>query len=336
MMFKKAIKDTVYKLLGITAYKWSQLPPGLYCFNYHRIGDRHKTQFDPNVFSCTAESFHNQLRFLKQHFKLIDLSELQQLVNNPAAQPKKYALITFDDGYMDNHDVALPILKAEGVSAVFFISVNFVGNNIVPWWDQIAWWLRHSKCLKVVIDNKTIPVDLTTTLATEKTIRKVLNALKADSRELNIKLLELYQQLQPSEDVPNDCKLFMGLPELKKLILNGMSVGSHTCDHHILSHLTAEEQLAELTRSKQQLEHNLGCEVNSLAYPVGDSQSYTAETQRLAEIAGYKVAFNFTNSFNLLPITNPLSISRIGIDSDISVYQLKKKVAFSKGKVTDN
>lgn len=330
-MFSKArLKEAVLRFSGITAYQWARLPDGVYCFNYHRIGDPLQTQFDPNVFSCTAESFKRQLRFFKQHFQLINLHKLQQLIDAPAMTRGKYALITFDDGYMDNYELALPLLQQEQVQAVFFVSPDFVGSQIVPWWDQVAWWLRHSSSRQVSLAGKILSLQPGNSKVIAESIRQLLALLKADPRELNVKLAELYQQLKPEQDVPADCRLFMGWPELKQLLQSGMSIGSHTCGHQILSHLSSDEQRRELSSSKEQLEQELATEISALAYPVGDEHSYTPVTQQLASSVGYKLAFSFTNSYNLLPLNNPLAISRLGIDSDMSVFQLQKKIAFAK------
>lgn len=329
-MFSKAgIKEAVLRLSGITAYKWARLPDGLYCFNYHRIGDRHQTQFDPNVFSCTAESFELQLRFFKQHFQLISLAELQQLLDNPDKIKGKYALITFDDGYMDNHERALPILQQEGVSAVFFVSADFVGSETIPWWDQIAWWVRHSKASKIYFGHDSVPIQLRDTASTEQSIRMVLRAVKADPRELEEKLAELKIQLKPTHELPASSTLFMGWAELKHLLDCGMEVGSHTCGHQILSHLSQVEQLRELQDSKQHLEAELSAQVQALAYPVGDDTSFDTVTFDCAAQAGYQLAFSFTNRINHWPIVNPLNISRIGIDNDMSLQALQHKVAWS-------
>ena len=90
---------------------WPMLPNGIYCFNYHRIGDEATSQFDPNVFSCTAEQFEQHIKFYKAEFTVISVDELIIKINNNSPIDKKYAVITFDDGYIDNYSIAFPILK---------------------------------------------------------------------------------------------------------------------------------------------------------------------------------------------------------------------------------
>ena len=53
-------------------------------------------------------------------------------------------LITFDDGYRDNYTLAFPILRKHGVQAVFFLPTAFIGTGKLPWWDVIAYIIKHS------------------------------------------------------------------------------------------------------------------------------------------------------------------------------------------------
>jgi len=47
-------------------------------------------------------------------------------------------LLTFDDGYRDNYDLAFPILRSHGVQGVFFLPTTFIGTDAIAWWDEIA------------------------------------------------------------------------------------------------------------------------------------------------------------------------------------------------------
>src|SRR5580700_3619422 len=120
------------------AIPWS----GLLVLNYHRVGNGNESLFDRELWSADAESFTNQIRFCKAHLDVITPGDIPRVV---AQGRGRYALITFDDGYKDNYEVAFPILKAESVPATFFITTGFVDLPRVPWWDEIAWMVRTSR-----------------------------------------------------------------------------------------------------------------------------------------------------------------------------------------------
>ncbi|MGH9584120.1 MAG: polysaccharide deacetylase family protein, partial [Bryobacteraceae bacterium] len=111
---------------------------GLIVFNYHRIGDPRSTPYDADVFSATAEAFDGQIAFLKKHLPLIGLEEAVEIAGGKRTLGSTCGLITFDDGYLDNYDLAFPILQSHGVPGIFFLVTSYVGSAYVPWWDEIA------------------------------------------------------------------------------------------------------------------------------------------------------------------------------------------------------
>jgi peptidoglycan/xylan/chitin deacetylase (PgdA/CDA1 family) len=54
-------------------------------------------------------------------------------------------LITFDDGYLDNYEIAFPILRSHVVQGVFFLATSMVGSCQVPWWDHIAYLMKTAR-----------------------------------------------------------------------------------------------------------------------------------------------------------------------------------------------
>ena len=142
MSFER-IKRQIIKKGRLANVLWPLRSNGLYCFNFHRIGDATTTAFDPCVFSCDIESFQQYLDFLQSNFRIIDLKELYAIIREDIPIKEKLALITFDDGYRDNYEVAFPILKSMNIPATFFITTSLVGSKIIPWWDEIAWHLRQ-------------------------------------------------------------------------------------------------------------------------------------------------------------------------------------------------
>jgi len=325
-MFNKSVfKSLLIRFSGYEAYKWITRKNGLYCFNYHRIGDSTRTPFDPNIYSCSVEQFKKQLQFFKKHFQVITFNEALLLAQNKLPLNKRYALITFDDGYIDNYEEAYPVLKEEGISAVFFIPTDYVDSYIVPWWDEIAWMLKNTKEKEFCFAEKSIfNLDYS---VLDKVIRHVLTVIKSDPRTMDEKMLELKIKLGCEYNVdPNDKSLFVSWQQIKEMKSGGMAIGSHTCSHRILTHINKENQLLELEHSKQSLEQHLGCDIDTVAYPVGQSHTFNDEICEMTARLGYKIGFSFTNAVNDLPLSNLYKISRLGIDNHPSIMTLRQKV----------
>jgi hypothetical protein len=119
----------------------------LLVLNYHRIGNADDDQFDPGVFSATADEFDSQIAHLKRRVSLVSLEEALSFISGSAQEkrPRYRVLITFDDGYRDNYQTAYPILRSHGVQGVFFLCTGMVGSCQVPWWDHIAYVVKTAR-----------------------------------------------------------------------------------------------------------------------------------------------------------------------------------------------
>jgi len=301
------------------------LPNGLYCFNYHRIGDVNSSQYDPNVFSCDEEHFVEHLKYIQKSFTVVKLEEVSSILDNTLAN-KKYALITFDDGYIDNYLCAFPILKKNEISATFFLATNFINDVEIPWWDKIAYLVRNAKMDEVKLTNWPKAIILNKTNIS-KSIRQVLDMIKVNKKEpIGDVLLELESKLQITNiKLINNKPLFMTWDMVREMNEAGMDFGSQTCSHRIMSHLNSEDQEVEAKLSKQMIEKEIDCNIKAFAYPVGGANSFTAETIQIIK-KYYDLSFSFISGINTSKRLNKFTIKRISVDSNISVPQLAYKL----------
>jgi len=304
---------------------WPLMPNGIYCFNYHRIGDEEKSVFDPNVFSCTQEQFEQHIQFYNTEFTVISVEQLIEFYHQNKLIDKKYALITFDDGYIDNYEIAFPILKKHQTPAAFYIATNYLDNPHIPWWDEIAWIIRHSNTLEIQLSNWTESIDISKGTTIEK-VRAVLKKIKQDkNRTMKEKITELEGVC--SAKMPDDIKqsqLFVNWQQIKEMSDNGMHIGSHTMSHNILSHLDEAQQKQEIESSKSKLEQHLEKTITSIAYPVGGSTAFTEKTQQLAKQANYELAFSFIPGV-ITDLSSKMryQLRRLPVDGNCTVQQLK-------------
>lgn len=98
---------------------------------FHRVNPALKG----NPISCTPEEFERYCRFLKRYFTVVPFSELIARLRR-GEEVSGLACINFDDGYRDNFEHAAPVLEALGLPACFFIATDFIGSDIIPWWDR--------------------------------------------------------------------------------------------------------------------------------------------------------------------------------------------------------
>ena len=107
----------------------------LLVLTYHRIGDHENDPFDPGIFSATGDQFDEQISDLKRNHSLVTLEEALEFVDGTIKEKacRCRVLITFDDGYPDNYEIAFPIFRSHGVQGVFFLCTGIAGSDYIPW-----------------------------------------------------------------------------------------------------------------------------------------------------------------------------------------------------------
>lgn len=325
------LRQGLSKLLSITGginYFWNKLPNGVYAFNYHRIGDKSQTPFDRAIFSCTEKAFEEQVLLLKSHFTVINTIELAELIKSDKIVSGRFAVITFDDGYLDNYTNALPILLKHNVPAVFYLATEFLSVNQITWWDEVAYLLRHSKEMTYQLPKAIRQYQLD-----ECDIDKSIQLIMTDIKQTKtISVLEALDDIRAKfplakqKLLSEEHKLFMGWKEAHGLVAKGMEIGSHTLTHPILSQLDNKQHQDEVIESKRILEETLQCKINSIAYPVGRYYCYNEKTFKFAESAGYQIGFNNEPGFHR-SIYHNLDINRFCVATNDLNY-LKYECCF--------
>lgn len=302
----------LYKLL------WYFLPKGVYVFNYHRVGRKEDSIFDRAIFSCDAETFDQQIRSIQSHFTVISCKALTELINQPNMRLKeRYAVITFDDGYLDNYTEAFPILKKYQVSAIFFLPVHFIGSTEVPWWDQMAHVLRLNVGQSVRFPGGHGEVYL----SPEDPDRAIHIYIHKAKRLPDYSTTDVLNFLLEQYPLPNTIKadsgsIFMDWDQAQDMLNQGMEIGSHTIHHPILSEVDEQTQRIEITESKKLLEQRLSTEILALAYPTGRKHCYNQLSVQLAHEADYQVAFSNEPGINARSNFKRFEITRFSVSHD--------------------
>jgi peptidoglycan/xylan/chitin deacetylase (PgdA/CDA1 family) len=292
---------------------------------YHRIGNRDEELFDPGIFSATGEQLDEQIAYLKRVVSLVTLEEALAFIEGKLQEkkPRCRVLITFDDGYLDNYEIAFPVLRSHGVQGVFFLSTGLIGSSSVPWWDEIAFVLKTARERRFSLR---YPTDLRVDLVedgVQTSIRNVIELYKSPANKDPERLIRELEEMTKGEDLPENGRRFLSWDEAKAMIGGGMAIGSHCHSHCVLSKLQLEEQSRELNQSRGLLKERLGINAEAIAYPIGGITSFSEQTQALAQKAGYSIAFSYYGGTNPLGQPNPYNVKRTGILADQSQLRFR-------------
>ena len=96
----------------------------------------HRVHEDRDVYGLSVDrrTFRQYCEFFRRHFRVLPLGELVAKLER--GEPiDRHLAITFDDGYRDNFDNAVPVLEKLSLPATFFVVSQWIGSNVVPWWE---------------------------------------------------------------------------------------------------------------------------------------------------------------------------------------------------------
>lgn len=250
---------------------------------YHRV----LAQPDPQFPGEDAAAFDQEMSWLTACFRVMTLHEaLQKLRQNKL--PPRTACITFDDGYANNAEVALPILKKHGLSATFFVSTGFLDGGRM--WNDTIIELVH-RHLRPILDLSKMGLgqfEISTIPQRQQAINTLLDKLKylpLESRQLKVEEMCSYVPTT----IPND--LMMTSEQVKKLHDAGMEIGGHTVNHPILARTKDTIARAEIANGKEVLESIIRAPVRFFAYPNGKpGQDYLSGHPRMVKELGFEAA----------------------------------------------
>ncbi len=256
--------------------------PKLLILTYHRVPAAPDPLFPEQV--CAA-TFGKQMSLLARFFNVLPLASAVRALHD-GDLPRRAVCITFDDGYRDNCDVALPLLNEHGFAATFFVASGYLGSGRM-WNDTMIETIRIADDL----DLSDLGMGRTITRTAEEkrnTIDAVLTRLKHlpthDRDQLVGKLCSDF-----AADLPDD--LMMSDGNVRQLAESGMEVGGHTVTHSILSRITLDEAKNEIQHNKLDLERLTGQRVSSFAYPNGrPREDYTDAHVELLRQCGFELA----------------------------------------------
>lgn len=329
---RDALAHWLQKCGVVSAIEHLPSPGQLIVVNYHRIGSRDETLFDPEVITTSAEALDAQISALRKYYAIVDEAEALDLVSRAHAGRGKAILLTFDDGYLDNLQLAVPVLRANGVKALFFLVTSFLDDPWqIPWWDRIAWLVRLCKGRTLTLSRPDtfdtgVIGDANVTATIREVLRRYREAPAADAAIL-LAELEACAGIAPGQRPDTRERLLMNWEEAGELRDHGMDIGLHTHTHPILAKLPAAAQRHELATCRQLIQERLGIKPRSLAYPVGSPAAFGPDTMRIAREIGCEAAFSFYGGSNIAGRMERFDVRRVEFTEDASPTRARAAVA---------
>jgi len=278
---------------------------------YHRVAELGS---DPWGLAVAPARFAEQMEILRREFRPVALRRIFELLDSGSV-PSLTVAVTFDDGYSDNLERALPALERTGVPATVFLASGYLGGAREFWWDELERILLGPGPLPSVLelgpgacwrldapslDDSETAVEgdpqthrgwraweepPTRRHALYRDLWKRWHGLPERERARESERLREWagmdRAVRPSHRVLSE-------REARQLARSELiDVGAHTVSHPVLSTLPADSQRREIFESAAQLSALLDRPVRTFAYPFGKPADYDSTTVALVRGAGY-------------------------------------------------
>ena len=288
---------------------------------YHRIIQ--EASEDPLAMGMcvSAENFRAQLSYFTKEYDVLTLAEIAQLRSEGKALPERTAAITFDDGYLDNLEVAGPILQEYGTRATLFVSTGFFGSACGFWWDQVINSLLNAKGSN--LDTGQFNLPFTSMKLDDANVQQAINQTLEYLWQLPIDdaliiVNQLVNEFGATQPFGPRVMVEKDLTSVEEYF----DIGAHTCKHPNLSLISKDIVKQEIMDSKNYLEKFTSKPVTGFAAPGGFTPGYL--TELLAD-CGFDYAATTRRGLNDSSV-NLLALERIGMPNS-TVSDLKRSIA---------
>jgi peptidoglycan/xylan/chitin deacetylase (PgdA/CDA1 family) len=260
---------------------------------YHRVIE--DPALDPfQLGMCVQRThFEQHMEFLARNFHMMLLRDAVRCVARGEELPPGTMSITFDDGYRDNLDIALPVAQRVGVPFTLFVPTGGLVEGEPLWWDRVICAVATTSRDSAPAAELGLPAALDTlefgATAGVSTVERMLDALwELPPAEVMPAVQKIENELAP----PVDASTFaprLRPDQVKSLHERGIEIGAHSVSHQNMPMVARHEAVSEMLESRRLLESICGATVDGFAFPGGRVSDQTVEAARAAGFA-YAVA----------------------------------------------
>jgi len=327
-----ALKHVVYPAMAGMGWLRRSAPHGVCVVTYHGVLPEGYAQRDPALDGnlVSAEMLHRQLRLLKSNYQIISPEDFRSWLGGSIKLPVRAVLLTCDDGLLNLITDMLPVLQAEGVKCLFFVtgaSASEIPSEL--WYERLFLTILRAPAGKFHVELPELQIEDELAGAQQRRAvwwRMVQRLSQKDSDTRAAFLATARRTWCDSLSADHDTSStpvqrrfwLLTRPQLLQLQDAGMTIGAHTMTHPVLTQQPLKLAKYEVFQARSVLEKSLGRDVWAFAYPFGDSSSVDSKTIALAREARFDAAFlnyggGFAERFDHFAIPRVHVISTMGL-----------------------
>jgi peptidoglycan/xylan/chitin deacetylase (PgdA/CDA1 family) len=270
------------------------------------------------------KDFKREILYFKKTFQIVSMDEVVNHIKSGRGFSTPSIAITFDDGYLDNYTLAYPVLKKHGVPATIYLTTGLIGTLDKIWTEQIGLALLETK--KDYFDFSEILGDKAFSIKTkeekELAYSKVSKALKLRPDEERRELIQkLFEKLEVNERSGRHFggRMMLNWDEVQEMRKDGITIGSHSHSHPILTRMSIQKAKDEILDSKKIAEKNVDIEVKHFSFPNGREEDFSEELRDYCREIGFESICSVIYGTNNASEGNAFNLKRVGAISPVSM-----------------
>jgi peptidoglycan/xylan/chitin deacetylase (PgdA/CDA1 family) len=288
-------------------------------FTLHHVRPSRDGEFQPNSHLEVQPEF---LRAMLEHLRSLDIDIVtmdemhRRLVERDFA--RRFACFTFDDGYRDNRDHALPVMREFDAPFIVYVTGNFAEGTGRLWWVALEHVISKASAIEVPIGGATTRIDTSTVAAKYAVFERLHDWLRTmDDQDVQHEMSALCTRHDVDETAIAR-ELCMSWHELKQFADDPLvTIGAHTITHGNLARQSEATAAFEIAAGRERIEQAIARPVLHLAYPYGDRFAAGPREFALARAAGFRTAVT-TRPGMIFPesANHPTALQRVSLNGN--------------------
>ncbi|HEX7789469.1 MAG TPA: polysaccharide deacetylase family protein, partial [Afipia sp.] len=205
---------------------------------------------------------------------------------------RRFACFTFDDGYRDNRDHALPVMREHNAPFTVYVASDFADGKGRLWWVALERAIARAESIEIMRDGATARLDTSSAAAKQDAFHQAHDWLRtlANDTDVQSEVRKLCAR-HGVDDAAIARELCMSWDELKTFAADPLvTIGAHTVSHCNLARESEDNARREMSISRTRIEDALQKPILHFAYPYGDKSAAAAREFALTRELGYKTA----------------------------------------------
>lgn len=235
---------------------------------YHRVAELRDTPtVDSRTISTTPTGFARQMQHLVRNYHVVSMPQLLKAVESGVPLPKRAVLLTFDDAYADFAETTWQVLKRFGLPATLFVPTAYPDHPERPFcWDKL--YQAFAATSRTILCGTPLgSLPLGDSEEKRRGLRIVQDYIKTIPHDEAMRLVDSVCAQLVGRAIYSGSAL--SWDQLRQLAREGLTLGSHTRTHPLMTQVTTERMREEIRASQGDLKREIGTALPIFCYPNG-------------------------------------------------------------------